>query len=501
MSRLPSSVQRDLSPPQHTEVSERPCQPEETTPYPVTRILGELAADPNSVLKAYTANAAFRAATAEELTTPDNPFRRPVRPDDLAWLDYAPVLPAERQLLLSGLLGHRMLRNVYDAENALLPGRADAAAAADGKQFRSYENRLLGMLARPVLENHLFAHLDDDRTELAEPTVGAVQDVVREYCERRTAEPHRAFATAAGRKDARSAATFLLIQSGVFLPAVHHAIGRGALAETTLAHPGLQAALEEIRRGWVLAAPDYRSMFEDAGLTSSPAAYWQFSLGTSLARGNHLLGLALAGDRLPEFLGAVTHLLVDLAASAAPLRDALRDALDLGAAYFDKVAAIGPQEAAALVERFLGPLPERFGDNVVTSFHRGFADAARIAARWDDDLTEQLVWADRIEDYKTAAEGIQHKLVTENIEVDLDTFVETHEETSTTHVHDEHRLVMVESGQMHFWNNVTHRIALSEGDKLLIPTSRLHGSVVLSGTCVYHQPIIPEEMFREFVTD
>ncbi|MFG3104469.1 hypothetical protein ACGFZL_28685 [Streptomyces sp. NPDC048182] len=475
--------------------------PEKSTTPTITALLDELAADPNAVLKAYAANTAFRAATAEELTNPDNPFRRPVRPADLAWLDYAPVLPEERQLLLSGLLGHRMLRNVYDAENALLPPRANDPAGADGARFHSPENRLLGALARPVLENHLFGYLDEGREELAEPTADAVKSLVREYSERRAAEPHAAFATAAGRKDAQSAATFLLIQTGVFLPASHSAVGRAALAETALAHPGLKSALGDIWRAWALAAPEYHAMFQGAGLTSSPAAYWQFSLGTSLARGNHLLHLALAGDRLPEFLGAATHFLIDLAASAAPLRDALRQSLDLRAAYFGTIEPLTPDQAAALVDTFLGPLPERFGPGVVAAFHRGFTDAARIAGRWDRDLTEQLVWADRIEDYKTAAEGIQHKLVTEKITVDLDTFVESHEETSTTHVHDEHRLVMVESGQMHFWNNVTHRIALSEGDKLLIPTSRLHGSVVLSGTCVYHQPIIPEEMFREFVAD
>ena len=81
--------------------------------------------------------------------------------------------------------------------------------------------------------------------------------------------------------------------------------------------------------------------------------------------------------------------------------------------------------------------------------------------------------------------------------MDLDTFVESEEETSTTHVHNEHRLVIIEEGQMHFWNNVGIRIALNRGDKLLIPTSRLHGSVVLSGTCTYHQPIISEELLAE----
>jgi hypothetical protein len=57
---------------------------------------------------------------------------------------------------------------------------------------------------------------------------------------------------------------------------------------------------------------------------------------------------------------------------------------------------------------------------------------------------------------------------------------------------------MIEAGQMHFWNNVTHKIELNEGDKLLIPQSRLHGSTVLSGECTYHQPIIPDELLQQF---
>jgi len=176
----------------------------------------------------------------------------------------------------------------------------------------------------------------------------------------------------------------------------------------------------------------------------------------------------------------------------------LSEGLGVEAKYFDGVAPLAPTSVDELVAGLAGPLLRAAGERAVESFYAGFEDAHWLARLWDEDLATQLDWADQIELYQEKAEKIDHKLKADEIDVDLDTFVESEEETSTTHVHDEHRLVIIEAGQMHFWNNVGKQIELNQGDKLLIPTSRLHGSVVLSGSCTYHQPIIPEELFQLF---
>jgi mannose-6-phosphate isomerase-like protein (cupin superfamily) len=189
--------------------------------------------------------------------------------------------------------------------------------------------------------------------------------------------------------------------------------------------------------------------------------------------------------------------MVDEFVTAARFDAVLSDCLGVDTSYFSDGE---PAEMSVLdlVDGLLTPFVERYGERAVTEFHKGFADAATLAEMWNTDARTQVMWADRIEEYQDKAEKIQRHLDDENVEVDLDTFVESWEETSTTHVHDEHRLVMIETGQMHFWNNVTHKIELNTGDKLLIPMSRLHGSTVLSGECTYHQPIIPEDIFRRF---
>ncbi len=455
--------------------------------------------DPNEVLKAFAANRAFRAAEWNELTTEENPYRRPVRPDDLAWLDYSRPMQVQDALKLSGLLGHRMLRNVYDLDALYLPPAQLPAVAADQEAFYSARNRTLSALAKPVLESHLFTLLDGERTPLERPTTEALERHVTEYFEARKANPSPAIDAVLRTRGRREAATFLLLQLSAFLPAMNTAVGRTALGEYDLVHDALRPFLLEEYRTWASSSQAYGRLLAGAELRPAAAAYWQLYLNSSLARGNHLHYTSVNREQVFAFLGALVHKKIDEALTRDRLEAVFSDCLTTDTEYLREIPGVAGTDPAALVRQLITPLVATYGDRVVEDFHRGFADAAWFARLWDQDLREQVEWADDLEEYKAKAEKIDRYLKDEDIQVDLDTFVESSEETSTTHVHDEHRLVMVESGRMHFWNNVTHEIALDEGDKLLIPVTRLHGSTVLSGECTYHQPIIPDDMLARIV--
>lgn len=452
---------------------------------------------PHELVRAFAANPAFRAATAEELVNEHNPFRRPVRPDDLAWLDFSAPLPAAKALMLSGLLGHRMLRNVYDVDTLYLPAQRNGAAESDGAHFYSDQCRALGTLVAPVLERHLFTMLVGQRA----PWEGSGIDWLHSHIRARNAQladaPGRAFEMAGAARDRHNAATFLLVQLSAMLPAGHAAIGRCALGDYDAELPGVRAWILAEYRGWAERGSQYRRLFTDVGLTAAPVAYWQFFLSSSLGRANHLHFLARRPERLGELLGALAYQRIDQAATARALGAVLGDGLGIRTDYFGGRTPLTSSAVDELVAGLVGPLLRATGEQAAESFYAGFEDAHWLAQLWDADLASQLDWADQIELYQEKAEKIDHKLRTDEIEVDLDTFVETAEETSTTHVHDEHRLVIIEVGQMHFWNNVGRQIALNQGAKLLIPTSRLHGSVVLSGSCTYHQPIISDELLAQ----
>ncbi|KAA9158726.1 peptide synthetase [Amycolatopsis acidicola] len=455
--------------------------------------------DANDVVKAFAANPAFRAAEWEELTTEDDPWRRPVRPDDLEWLDYSKPMPAHKKLKLSALLGHRMLRNVYDAGNVHLPPRSTEVNATSAKQFHSETSRVLGALAKPILERHLFTLLEEQRPELSTVDVKTITETVRGYHEQRVARPGELFDVALRTRGRKEAATFVLLQLSAFRPAAHTAIGRAAIGEYDTAHPALRGLLLDDYRAWVDASAAYRELLSAASLVPTAGAYWQLYLGTSLGRGNLLQHYASDPSKVFELAGAYVHEKIDRAATGKRFTEVFADGFGYSGNFFGPDTGLSSAGLDELLGKLLPPLAENFGTDALAAFHRGFSDARWFAETWDADLATQLDWADKIEEYQEKAEKIDQHLTNENIEVDLDTFVETNEETSTTHVHNEHRLVMIETGQMHFWNNVTHKIQLNEGDKLLIPVSRLHGSTVLSGSCTYHQPIIPDEMLQQLL--
>ena len=456
---------------------------------------GFVPADPSECVRRYAANAPFRSAEAHELVNEDNPFRRPVRPHDLGFLDFGRVLPREETLLLSALLGHRMLRNVYDADLLYLPAREGSPSRADGDLFYSAANRVNGEQAAVVLERHLFSFLPGERPDREIGSVGALKDLVLGELSERRSRPGAAFAAAHRCRGLREAATFVLLQLTSTLPAWRAALARNLAGDYDLAHPALRRLLTEdfVRAGD--RSPVYRDLLGRAGLIAEPVAYWQFFLTTWLARANHLHRLSRNHELVGELFGAWTYQKIDDAVTANAYGALVAEAF--GEPPLDLCpGGLTEDGLGEFFDSLVLPFHDRFGQAALQAFQAGFSDARTLHAMADDDLATQLIWADQLDEYKDKAEKLDHKIKNEGLEVDLETFVESSEETSTTHVHDDHRLVVVEVGQMHFWNNVGKKIPMSAGDKLLIPANRLHGSVVLSGTCTYHQPVISEELLR-----
>jgi len=396
--------------------------------------------DPLAAVRFYAAGLPFRSAEGSELVL-DSPFRRPVRCEDLRFIDYTCPLTAEDMLQLSGLASHRMLLNIYEGEYFFLTDHQDRRRTDEAAAFYSDRSRVLGEMARPFLERHVFSFLEPSAGEFESATSSEAVLALERTGDACLASAQQVFEAIRGAGDQRRAATFLVIQltgpglsRGLAAPRLTLSLdvsgpseGAGLLDEMLSA----AAAPSAWARGW-------RRLAESCGLVGRPHAYWQFYLTSSLALANYLHFVA-------------RH-----------------------RAYFYQ--AVG----AFWLDRLRGEGVSQFG---------------RLLTIADADFLAQIAWADR----PVAAASLARRLVDAirrtGTPVDLETYVESRDERSTTHVHDTDRLLVIERGEMDFWSTWGAPLRLVAGDACFVPRHRLHGSVVVTPVCVYHQPIITSTLW------
>jgi len=445
--------------------------------------------------ESYLGNPVFRAARYEELILDDNPYRRPVRPGDIGLVDFSAPLSRADYAQLSGLMGHRMLLNIYDAGKLLLPRRPTAEKWRDYEQFYAERSRFLGDLIRPYLETHLFGFVRAGarRPEAltAARAIGRAREITGDRS--RQADELRAVVTSSPSRDAmiemlaiQTVATSLNmgLQPGAALRELVGAGGMGHLPGPLSTAAGSDLLL--------------RRVADSSGIKFEPHSYYQYYLPSTLALMNYVNG----GARDPGRVFALAGALVMQSAEAYALQDALQPALAerlgggsgpgrLPARSSADGESRSPESVVGLVERVGG----EFG---LAEFFRGMEEYAVLLDVHHDERMRQFAWISAMPAYVEKARRLQAAIGEHGLTVDLDTFVESSEECSTTHVHDEDRLLVIESGEMEFWNCFGMRHRFRPGDVTFIPRHHLHGSVVLTGECVYHQPVITGELDRRF---
>ena len=490
-------------------------------------------------LAAYVANPLYRSARFEEMTIEDNPYRRPVRPEDLSFLRFDEPLARPDSSQLSSLIGHRILLNIYDSSRPMAPRLMTAERWRDFELFYSERNRVLGEIVRPFLERHLFGFVRSEAEQAWDPDGAATADglhaALRALARRRLEKAEGLIAALEGssvRVDAAKTVAVQLLASTFSAPLrLSTAQVRGSLGVATL--PAVRTE-EAGAAGVVELRLD--DLARSCGLGLDPHRYYQFYLPTTLALMNYVSGAARNPGAMFRHLGAMCARTLDsvaliggygarlaeLAGGGIPARHqqtAHQDSAHQDSAHQDsahqgsvhqgsvhqgsRLLAADPGAAVdaaveAVARAALLPIGERFGPEALRRFGTGLHEYAVLLDVHDGDLATQLAWMDSEAECRAKAERLAVAIEEHAIPVELDTFVESWEECSTTHVHDDDRLLIIESGEMEFWNCFPGTKKFQPGDKLFIPKHRLHGSVVLSGECTYHQPVITPELNRQY---
>lgn len=448
----------------------------------------------DEALERYAASPLYRAATVDELVVRGNPYRRPVRPDDLRILDLRTPVARATPFELKALIAHRLLLNINESDFVLLPEPdADASVWDDLASYYDQERRSLGEAVRPLLEACVFGFLTDATATAAPRELMA--DTI-EGC-RRTGSP--AATTIAQLEDRERAATMYLIQMACTSLVTPSVVARGLLGELGAAQEAVYGALAGDHGPlWPFSEQSLtRALLSSCGLDPRIHAYWQFYLASSMALSNYVHLTSRDRGSFFSHVGALAHWRLVQQQRASEELDMLRsifgEAADLRL-FEQRLPSAGHSAERSVYDLLVKPLIDQYGDRCAAAIALGFEQMRVLQSIADEDLSIQLAWADRRPTYQDRARRIYDVIQREGIQVDLETFIESCEETSTTHVHDSERLLVIESGVMHFWNRPGERIEFQPGDVMLVPAGRLHGSTVVSGQCTYHQPIITPDV-------
>ncbi len=113
-------------------------------------------------IREFASHAAFRSAMVNELVLDEDFYRRPVRPEDLSFIDFRTPATADTVTRLPFLAAQRLLMSINELKIARLPRDSDTAESSEFSEFYGSRNQILGASIRPFLEAFSFDFLDRD---------------------------------------------------------------------------------------------------------------------------------------------------------------------------------------------------------------------------------------------------------------------------------------------------------------------------------------------------
>src|SRR4051794_2616716 len=112
------------------------------------------------LIRTFAAAEHFRSATVDELEIHGDFGRRPLRPEDLEFIDFAVPVVAATICDLSSLAAQRILRCIYDMQIARIPPSGDRQMLEQSAEFYQDTNRALAVRIAPFLECFAFGFLN-----------------------------------------------------------------------------------------------------------------------------------------------------------------------------------------------------------------------------------------------------------------------------------------------------------------------------------------------------
>lgn len=449
-------------------------------------------------------NEFFTDARPHELVIQDSPFRRPTRLKDSRYIDFDLALTLEDMESNESLSTQRILLNIYEMGMLFLPAGAGSKEAFDA----FYGERLEGLAGKclPVLEKKAFSFLN----QAVKVSGNWDCDVVMAYFHdhlAREGEKIRSrlvqselHATILNSRRKEDFCTHYVIQmASDFLTE--------ASAMSTLAggsYAPVQSDLFKIlidEYGAGIHENKHSTLFEDLlkslGLRTNAHAYWQFYHPSSLMLVTYFHFVTRHKRNFFKYIGALFYTESSLAATSRLQCDLVEQVYGgrANGRYFSEHAHIDQHHGRKVLHDIIAPLVKAHGPAAARQMVVGFEEFKLLQELADKELMNHFKWLDAVDFNNERTRALEKMIEFLGPDRHMETYIESAGERTTTHIHPDNRLLMMESGHMDFWPIHGQALRISPGDRLVVPRGRLHGAIVTD--CMYHQPLIDGLEFDE----
>jgi hypothetical protein len=437
----------------------------------------------------YAANPIFQ--DIKDWTIQDNPYRRPIRPQDLASIDFKRPLSKAAAFNYSGLAAHRMLLNIYESDFVFLPNEGFAAKKIDFDLFYSNQNRALGEWIRPTLEDHVFGFLDQEVNVSGQWTVDALKTYLWSLVDtHQQSESAIADAILASTNPKKAAISFLIQVASDFLsessPAARIVLGTYG----TMLSDMFKIIIDEY--GYGVHKTKHSSIFEETmincGLSPHVHTYWQFYLSSWSALINYFHYLSRDHSKFFKFIGLLFYTEATLGYTCRLWSKMMKSVFgsSFNTLYFDEHTHIDEHHGRMMFENLLMPAIARYGDIIIEDLVRGIEEYRLLQEIADADFIAQVKWSDQLEASKLSAQNIYQKIQNHELKYSQETFVKPANELTVTRTYDTDQLLVVESGTLELVTGHLQAIELRAGEEIIIPQNRSCGLKSGLNGCTYH---------------
>ena len=419
--------------------------------------------------------------------TKNNPFARPMRPQDLKSGIFAKPLELAQLTDNSYLLAQRILTNIYELDLLFLPHDGSQFDLKTFNTFYDQQYYRVGEQIRETLEHHVFSFLDQEVQVDGQWTLERFNQYTSGILKAIEESESSLYKMLTSSKDPQAAGRFFLIQcAGDFLSEAS-AMGRnvlGNLGQTT--SELFKVFIDEY--GYGVHHKKHSTIFEalltELGMSKDIHAYWQFYTASSLALINYCHYISKNHRYFFRYLGALYFTEASLAFVTKGQSKAIKAVFgqDTCTQYFDEHSHIDVHHGRMALENLIHPVVAQYGEQVIPEILLGFEQFRLLQDLADEDLARHIHYHDHAQDYVYANTDpqVREQLVKSDMQ-----FTESQHELSISHMHPVDELFSVTHGEVELILSPDKKITLTAGQTACLPKGILHGSHVLSEQCQY----------------